>query len=142
MNADEWNARYPVGTFVLAYPMTRDDAPLPTRTRTPAWTLGHGEPVVSVEGEAGGICLSHVDVVDEQTSRRTWLLAEIRSSRGQWSTLRAESAYRKSPWSTSGRNTARKDLRALAARGELTVWDDQTTGRRAYTSNSTLRRAA
>ncbi|MGW3164781.1 hypothetical protein ACWC9Q_18295 [Streptomyces sp. NPDC001142] len=63
MTADEWNARYPVGTPVLAYPDTRDDEPLDTVTRTPAWTLGHGAAVVSVEGESGGICLTHVDPI-------------------------------------------------------------------------------
>ncbi|MFD7066111.1 hypothetical protein ACFV97_02625 [Streptomyces sp. NPDC059913] len=64
MTADEWNARYPVGTPVLAYPGTRDDEPLDTVTRSRAWTLGHGAAVVSVEGEAGGIHLTHVDPVD------------------------------------------------------------------------------
>ena len=33
-----------------------------TTTRTPAWILGHGEPVVSVHGYAGGITLDHVDI--------------------------------------------------------------------------------
>lgn len=61
MTADEWNARYPVGTPVTAYPVTRDDEGLTTVTRTPAWTLGHGAAVVSVDGYAGGICLTHVD---------------------------------------------------------------------------------
>ncbi|MEU9793801.1 hypothetical protein AB0E27_24765 [Streptomyces sparsogenes] len=59
--ATEWNALYPTGTPVTAYPLTRNDAPLTTRTRSVAWTLGHGEPVVMVEGYAGGIALSHVD---------------------------------------------------------------------------------
>lgn len=106
MNAEEWNARYPVGTPVVAYPSIRpehavavayreaaeagrtfrsDTDPctrLETTTRTPAWTLGHGEPVVSVEGYAGGIALTHVDVVvaDPVTaplSRKR--LAEIRA---------------------------------------------------------------
>ncbi|MER6103644.1 hypothetical protein ABT115_15300 [Streptomyces sp. NPDC001832] len=63
MTADEWNARYPVGTPVLAYPDTREDEPLDTVTRTPAWTLGHGAAVVSVEGAGGGICLTHVDPI-------------------------------------------------------------------------------
>jgi hypothetical protein len=62
VNAAEFNARYPVGTPVVAYPMTRDDEALVTTTRTPAWELGHGAPVVSVDGYAGGICLTHVDV--------------------------------------------------------------------------------
>ncbi|MFF2940856.1 hypothetical protein ACFVSQ_13535 [Streptomyces niveus] len=69
MTADEFNALYPVGTPVVAYPLPRpeDENPsyftrLATVTRTPAWELGHGEPVVSVKGYAGGICLTHVDV--------------------------------------------------------------------------------
>jgi hypothetical protein len=32
-----------------------------TVTRSVAWELGHGQPVVLVEGESGGICLEHVD---------------------------------------------------------------------------------
>jgi hypothetical protein len=70
MTADEFNALYPVGTPVVAYPLTRpeDGNPhffkrLDTTTRTPAWTLGDGEPVVSVVGYSGGICLTHIDVV-------------------------------------------------------------------------------
>jgi hypothetical protein len=62
VTADEFNARFPVGTPVVAYPLARDDEPLRTRTRTPAWELGHGAAVVSVEGYAGGIALTHVDV--------------------------------------------------------------------------------
>lgn len=85
--ADEWNARYPVGTPVMAYPGVRPEdevavnyrqriekgctflgetdptESLRTVTCTPAWTLGHGEPVVSVEGYAGGIVLEHVDPI-------------------------------------------------------------------------------
>jgi hypothetical protein len=85
--ADAWNAKYPVGTPVMAYPGVRPEDEvavgyrqrvekgstfggetdptegLKTFTRTPAWTLGHGEPVVSVEGYAGGIVLDHIDVI-------------------------------------------------------------------------------
>jgi hypothetical protein len=73
--ADEWNARYPVGTPVTAYPLTRPEDGFPsyfmqldTVTRTPAWTLGHGDPVVSVDGYAGGICLTHVDPAPKQVT--------------------------------------------------------------------------
>lgn len=89
MNAEQWNETYPVGTPVLAYPSIRPEHPvavayqkrasegrlfggkdpckrLVTRTRTPAWTLGHAEPVVSVDGYAGGIVLDHVDVISEE----------------------------------------------------------------------------
>lgn len=61
MNADDWNAQRPGGTPVTAYPGTRNDEPLYTRTRSAAWTLGHGAAVVAVEGYTGGIALSHVD---------------------------------------------------------------------------------
>lgn len=85
MTADEWNALYPIGTRVVAYPSVRPDHPiavairrseaegrfvdprdadlargLDTVTRSRAWTLGHGSPVVAVDGYAGGICLTHV----------------------------------------------------------------------------------
>lgn len=85
--ADAWNARYPIGTPVMAYPGIRPDDPiavayqkrvaegrtfpsikdpckrLKTTTRTPAWILGHGTPVVSVNGYPGGIHLEHIDVI-------------------------------------------------------------------------------
>lgn len=68
MNAAEFNSRYPVGSRVAAFPITREEPPLLTATRTPAWTLGHGAPVVSVEGYAGGICLTHIDVIPSPTA--------------------------------------------------------------------------
>jgi hypothetical protein len=71
VTADQWNVLVPVGSRVVAYPGVRPEDPLAadvcvrleTVTRAPAWTLGRGEPVVSVEGYAGGISLAHVDVV-------------------------------------------------------------------------------
>lgn len=72
MTADQFNARYPVGTPVVAYPLTRPDdnqteffERMETVTRTPAWTLGHGASVVSVDGYAGGIALTHIDPQDQ-----------------------------------------------------------------------------
>ena len=68
--ADDFNAKYPVGTSVIAYPSVRpefdaklaEQTRLVTTTRTLAWILGHGTPVVSVHGYAGGIELEHVDI--------------------------------------------------------------------------------
>jgi hypothetical protein len=70
LTAAQWNSLYPVGTRVVAYPGVRPEDPLAkdlctrleTATRTPAWTLGHGAAVVSVDGYAGGIALTHIDV--------------------------------------------------------------------------------
>ncbi|MHA6764799.1 hypothetical protein [Streptacidiphilus sp. PAMC 29251] len=70
VSAARWNHEYPIGIRVVAYPGFRPGvAPgleckcLETVTRTPAWELGHGQPVVSIEGYPGGIALTHVDVI-------------------------------------------------------------------------------
>ncbi|MFB7589322.1 hypothetical protein [Streptomyces sp. NPDC056169] len=68
------------------------------------------------------------------TARRTWLLTEIRRTGGVWTVRRVEAVMHGSPWPTTGRNTSRKDLRALAAHGALVALDDRETGRRTYTA--------
>ncbi|MGW2371748.1 hypothetical protein [Kitasatospora sp. NPDC001683] len=75
LTAEAWNERYPVGTPVTAYPGLRPEHPafaefrskrLETRTRSAAWNLGHGEPVVLVDDYAGGISLEHIDLRTEE----------------------------------------------------------------------------
>ena len=54
----EWNELYPAGTEVF---LTNDDGELErTKTRSRAWLLGSGTPVVSVEGRAGGYLLERI----------------------------------------------------------------------------------
>ena len=65
ISADEFNELYPVGTAVTYWPVLPawpDCPPRPTRTRTPAWKLSGGRPLVSVEGQSGGVALSHVEI--------------------------------------------------------------------------------
>ncbi|MFC8862698.1 hypothetical protein [[Kitasatospora] papulosa] len=71
--------------------------------------------------------------------RRAWLARKIAGSPGVWTTHRAEHALAASPFSCH-RNTARKDLRALAARGVLVAVD--IDGRRTYLPATTERSAA
>jgi len=76
LNAEQWNALFPIGTPVIAYPSIRPEHAakigmteyprLVTHTRSHAWNLGHGEPVVAVNGYAGGISLEHIDLIQEQ----------------------------------------------------------------------------
>ena len=66
MTADEWNALYPVGTPVVAYPGCRpaddpNDERLITHTRSRAEVLGGHTDVVWVEGHSACIALTHVD---------------------------------------------------------------------------------
>ncbi len=54
----EWNELYPPGTEVL---LTNDDGKIEeTKTRSIAWLLGSGHPVVSVEGRTGGYSLERI----------------------------------------------------------------------------------
>ena len=73
ISAVEFNKRHGVGTTVdlLTYPHLGDETPTRVRTvtSTPAWTLGHGEPVVTVEGRSGGHSLSRIEVVDPPLTR-------------------------------------------------------------------------
>jgi hypothetical protein len=64
VTAELWNRVVSVGSRVVAHPGARGgDASFGTVTRSPAWNLGHGLPVVKVEGHAAGIALTHVDVI-------------------------------------------------------------------------------
>lgn len=71
----------------------------------------------------------------DTTCRRGWLLAAIQRETTPITTQRAAQILAASPWASTGRNTARKDLRALSSRGFLTVAD--VAGRRCYTPTTT-----
>ncbi|MFJ1667427.1 hypothetical protein ACIOK4_13765 [Streptomyces bottropensis] len=66
LRAEEFNARYPVGTPVFAYPGARpaddpNDERLLTRTRSKASVLGGHTAVVWVDGHSACINLTHID---------------------------------------------------------------------------------
>jgi hypothetical protein len=61
--AATFNKKNPSGTLVLFWPGIRLADPLKSRTRGEAWALPSGEAVVRVEGRAGGIALSHIEVI-------------------------------------------------------------------------------
>ncbi|MET9550594.1 hypothetical protein ABZY36_35615 [Streptomyces sp. NPDC006627] len=67
MTADEFNAAYPIGTAVVAYPGVRpEDDPngerIVTTTRSRATVLGGHTAVVWVHGHGACIALTHIDV--------------------------------------------------------------------------------
>lgn len=62
MTAAQFNARYPVGTLVRYYPIAGDRKFEATATRSEAWELGDGTPVVSLIGFAGGKAIAHLEV--------------------------------------------------------------------------------
>ncbi|MGW3192162.1 hypothetical protein ACWDBT_30460 [Streptomyces ardesiacus] len=67
----------------------------------------------------------------EPTTRREYLYAAVQQHGRPVTTALAEQLMADSPWPTTKRNTARKDLRALAGRGLLLVGQDPE-GRTTY----------
>lgn len=64
-SAVSWNTAHPVGTAVRywpIYPPIEGVPPVDTTTRSEAWALGDGSVVVLIEGKAGGVHLSHIEV--------------------------------------------------------------------------------
>lgn len=60
---DAWNRRCPPGTHVH---LTNDDRKIETtKTRSVAWLLGSGTPVVMVEGRAGGYLLDRIKPIKQ-----------------------------------------------------------------------------
>ncbi|MGS1014078.1 hypothetical protein ACVCL0_09205 [Rhodanobacter sp. UC4450_H17] len=60
LTADAFTAQYPVGTPCRYYPVAGDSEHLKTKTRSEAWTLGHGAVVVKIEGRTGGVDINHL----------------------------------------------------------------------------------
>lgn len=65
MTAKEWNDTYTPGTRVAYRPLKGDPRGELTRTRSEAWELGSGHPVVLVDGVSGGVSLEHLTVVKD-----------------------------------------------------------------------------
>ena len=64
MTAEQWNEKHKVGIGVL---VKLDDGRLwHTKTRSQAWVLGGGQPVVMLEGRSGGYDLSRVRPMERQ----------------------------------------------------------------------------
>jgi len=63
--ADQWNAKFPVGTPVRVWRGVREGPGDATKTHSKAFDLPSGHTVVQVEDRAGSIALTHVEPNDE-----------------------------------------------------------------------------
>lgn len=74
MTAIQFNKLFPIGTPVRFYPVIGGPKFIETKTRMAAWSLnhgspeniGHGTPVVAVEGRAGGMLLDAIETIDQE----------------------------------------------------------------------------
>lgn len=68
ITANEFNHLFPVGTPVAYWPVLPPPEGDPyeawrsSRTRSKAWDLADGRPVVAIEGVAGGVSLLHLEL--------------------------------------------------------------------------------
>lgn len=58
---NRWHASLPVGTPVLYWPGVHEGPGHESVTRSEVWRMAAGQLVVSVEGYAGGIALTHIE---------------------------------------------------------------------------------
>lgn len=69
MTAAEWNELYPIGTRVRYHSIIGQhvcgESCIESRTRSAAWDLGL-EPVVKIEGKAGGVSLQALRVLIQE----------------------------------------------------------------------------
>lgn len=66
LTAKQFNQLIKIGTKVRFYPVAGRQGFKETRTRSEAWELGHGEAVVKVDGIAGGVAVSHLELMQDQ----------------------------------------------------------------------------
>jgi hypothetical protein len=59
VTAEQWNAKYPVGTPIAFFPIKGRMEHTDTKTCSEAWELGGGQVVVKIEGRAGGVAIQH-----------------------------------------------------------------------------------
>ena len=62
MNIEKVTKKYPIGAKVRYYPVKGNELYRQTKIRSEPWALGHGELVVKVEGETGGVSVNHISV--------------------------------------------------------------------------------
>lgn len=55
-----WAKSHPAGTPVRYWSVRGYDEHIDTTIRSEPWRLGHGMPVVNIEGVAGGVSLDHL----------------------------------------------------------------------------------
>lgn len=56
----DFNKQFTPNSPCFYQPVRGEDKWYPTRTRSEAWILGHGEPVVKIDGASGCVCISHL----------------------------------------------------------------------------------
>jgi len=67
MDINEWNKKYPAGTEIYYYPIIgKKDSRIESKTRSQAWTIEGGEPVIMLDGMAGFRSLHHVEPVNPE----------------------------------------------------------------------------
>lgn len=65
-----WNERVPPGSLVRYWPVALEGTSQVSRTRSEAWSLGHGAPIVKIEGIVGGVSIDHLRLEETPNPQR------------------------------------------------------------------------
>jgi hypothetical protein len=68
ISAESFNRRFPIGTPVRYWavlPQHPSVPPKDTKTRSAAWEVANGRPIVMIEGLSGGVALSHIEILEK-----------------------------------------------------------------------------
>lgn len=63
ITAAEFDKKYPIGSTFKYFPSINNPEFREVESRSPAWALGHGAVVVSVEGCAGCLAVEHMEAI-------------------------------------------------------------------------------
>jgi hypothetical protein len=64
----QWAQRHPVGTRVRYWPVRGYEEFRDSTVRSEPWRLGHGMPIVKIEGTAGGVAIDHLRALPDEPS--------------------------------------------------------------------------
>ncbi|MDR5655229.1 hypothetical protein [Ruixingdingia sedimenti] len=56
-------ADFPIGRRVRYYPVSGYSEHVESAIRSKPWALGHGAIVIAIEGKAGGVYITHLEVI-------------------------------------------------------------------------------
>jgi len=65
MNIETIKQKFPIGQKVKYYSIKGFDSFTEHEIRSEPWALGHGDIVIKVTGKTGGLCVEHLELINE-----------------------------------------------------------------------------
>ncbi len=99
---NDFNHRFTPNTPCFYQPIRSEDKWYPTRTRSEAWLLGHGDAVVKIDGASGCVSINHLAMPG--SDRYEAAIAESEEAWGTWVAQLVETVAENAPAPTEARS--------------------------------------